>query len=84
MKTKIVRIGNSQGIRIPKLILHQIGAENEVDLEVDNDRIIIKPANKIRNGWADAFRQMTIEGDDKLLDEETTSANTWDDEEWVW
>jgi len=85
MKTKIVRIGNSQGIRLPKLILNQIGAGSEVDLEVDNDRIIIKPTNKIRDGWADAFRQMALNSDDKLVDKETTYTScTWDEEEWVW
>ena len=69
MRTKIVEIGNSQGIRLPKLILQQIGAENEVDLEVNNNRIILEPIDNLRRGWAEAFRKMAKNGDDQLLNE---------------
>ena len=44
MKTSIVKIGNSQGIRIPKTLLSQTSLSGEVELEVRKDTIIIKPA----------------------------------------
>lgn len=49
MKTKIVKIGNSRGIRIPKSIIHESGLKSEVELEVGNSQIIIKPisANRV-------------------------------------
>ncbi len=85
MKTKIIKIGNSRGIRLPKVILHQIGIENEVDLEVDRDRIILKPVRRHRSGWRDAFKQMTAQSDDRLLDgDDTISQNSWDNDEWIW
>ena len=85
MKTKIIKIGSSQGIRLPKLLLNQIGAEKEVHLNIEGDRIIIKPIKEKRQGWAEAFHEMAGRGDDKLLDVDTIqSTNTWDEEEWVW
>jgi antitoxin MazE len=83
MRTQIIRIGNSQGIRIPKTILEQVGFRKEVELEVENDQIIIKRAKTIREGWKEAFQKMTRRGDDKLLNEDVIS-NKWDEEEWQW
>ena len=45
MKTRLIKIGNSQGIRIPKLLLEQVGLANEVELEVQQDQIVIRPPN---------------------------------------
>ena len=55
MKTKVIKIGNSRGIRLPKVILQQVGINDEVNLEVDRDRIILKPIRHRRNGWQEAF-----------------------------
>ena len=43
MRAKLVKIGNSQGIRIPKPLLEQTGIMGDVELEVDNYQIIIRP-----------------------------------------
>ncbi|MGH7557546.1 MAG: AbrB/MazE/SpoVT family DNA-binding domain-containing protein [Gemmatimonadota bacterium] len=83
MKTRIVRIGNSQGIRIPKPLLEASGLGEEVDLEVHDHRIVISAATRPRETWEAAFMSMTEEGDDFLLDSET-SGTTWDEEEWEW
>jgi antitoxin MazE len=82
MKTRIVQIGNSQGVRIPKPLLEQTGLRGEVELGVQNGAIVISSAKKPREGWAEAFREMAKRGDDKLLDPEF--ANAWDEEEWEW
>ena len=85
MKTKIIKIGNSRGIRLPKVILHQIGINDEVDLEVDRDRIILKPIRRRRSGWREAFRKMALKSDDRLLDgDEIISQSSWDKDEWTW
>ena len=83
MRAQIIRIGNSQGIRIPKTILEQVGFRTEVELEVENDQIVIKRAKTIREGWKEAFQKMAMRGDDKLLNEDVIS-NKWDEEEWQW
>lgn len=84
MKARIVRIGNSQGIRIPKPLLDQSGLRDEVELEVEPGRIIIRAAARPRAGWDAAFRSMAEHGDDALLDPEIGRATAWDEEEWEW
>lgn len=85
MKTNIIQIGNSRGIRIPKVVLAQTKIEDEVELVVQFEQIIIRPARRPREGWAKAFRAMAERGDDQLLDEENLSNQSrWDEEEWEW
>ena len=68
MKASIVPIGNSRGIRIPKTVLEQCHIEKEVILEVEDDNIIIKPLKKeVRGNWAQSFKRMKENKDDKLL-----------------
>ena len=84
MKTRIIRIGNSQGIRIPKLYLQQTGLNEEVELDVQDKEIIIRSVGHPRQGWAEAFQTMAEQGDDRLLDKELSSQSGWDEAEWRW
>ena len=51
MKTNIVRIGNSKGMRLPKPILDQSGLEGAVEIEVEGHRLVIRTAHAARGGW---------------------------------
>jgi antitoxin MazE len=84
VKTRIIKIGNSQGIRIPKSLLEQTNLGEEVELELRPDQIIIRPANHTRHNWEDAFRAMAELGDDALLDSSAITPTAWEDEEWEW
>jgi antitoxin MazE len=84
MKTHIVKIGNSQGIRIPKPILEQCGFGREVELEVHDQELVIRPIHQPRQKWEEAFQAMAAYGDDTLLDGEIGSQTTWDEDEWEW
>ena len=84
MKARIVRIGNSQGIRIPKPLLEQSGLGDQVELEVQPGQIIIRRARRPREGWTQAFEAMAAEGDDELLDVQGAGGSEWDREEWEW
>jgi len=84
MKASIVRIGNSQGIRIPKVVLEQTQLKGEVELEVRDQQILIRAATKPRHDWGRKFRVMAEKGDDKLLDSEAIGQTSWDKEEWRW
>lgn len=84
MKTRIIRIGNSQGIRIPKPLLEQSGLGEEVELEVQPNQIIIRSASRPRRGWAEAFQAMAAQGDDVLLDPDVLGESAWEAEEWEW
>jgi antitoxin MazE len=82
MRARIVKIGNSQGIRIPKIILEQARLKGEVELKVQDHEIVITTSQKPRAGWEELFREMAKRGDDQLLD--VPSLTQWDEEEWEW
>lgn len=84
LRTRIIRIGNSQGIRIPKTLLDLARLSRDVELEVGAEQIVIRPARSVRHNWDDQFRLMAAHGDDVLLDDLPHSLTTWDDEEWEW
>ena len=84
MRASIVRIGNSQGIRIPKVVLEQTRLHGVVDLEVKDEKIIISSVNKPRQDWDRQFKLMAERGDDKLIDSEVVSLTSFDEEEWEW
>ena len=82
LKTRLVRIGNSRGVRIPKPLLEQSGIRGPVELEARDGQIVIHAARSPREGWDEAFAAMAEAGDDALLAPETPT--DWDDAEWVW
>jgi antitoxin MazE len=84
MRARIVRIGNSQGIRIPKPVLEQTRLRDEVEIKVKDDQIVLSPISEPRAGWAEAFREMAHHRDDEILDAPLRSLTSWDVEEWDW
>jgi len=84
VKTRIVKIGNSQGIRIPKLLLNQAELGEEVELEVQDGQIVVRPARTPRHGWDERFAKMAERGDDRLLNSESVRLANWDTDEWKW
>jgi antitoxin MazE len=82
MKARLVRIGNSRGVRLPKPVIEEAGLSDEVELRVRNGAVVITGASHPRSGWAEAARQMGARGDDRLLDAPTPTR--FDDEAWRW
>jgi antitoxin MazE len=84
MLTKIVPIGNSRGIRIPKAMLEHCGFGDEVELQAKKGALVLRPVKSVRVGWADAFAHMATSGDDHLVHEDAPTATRFDAEEWQW
>ncbi len=82
MKTQIIKIGNSKGIRIPKPLLEQSNLDGEVELEVCDEGLLIKSSSKPRHNWAKAFREMSENGGDEMIIED--SSNKFEKENWRW
>ena len=80
--TRIVRIGNSRGIRVPKLLLDQADLPDDVELRAEPGRIVVSAAKRPREGWAEAARTMRERSDDALLDAGT--ATRFDRTDWKW
>ena len=84
VKARVVKMGNSKGVRIPKTILDQLGLGEEVELSVCEDQLVIRPSKSPRAEWEQQFRLMAERGDDRLLDEKAVSTTRWDVDEWHW
>jgi antitoxin MazE len=82
MKTHLVRIGNSRGVRLPKPLIEQAGLNDEVELRVRDGAIVIARAAVPRSGWAEAASRMRQHDEDKMLDSPTPTR--FDEEEWRW
>ena len=81
-KTRIVKIGNSRGIRVPKVLLDQAQLPDEVELHAEPGRLVVQATRRPRTGWAKAARAMRERAHDALLDEPTPTR--FDREEWEW
>jgi antitoxin MazE len=81
-KTRIVRIGNSRGIRVPKSLLEQAQLPEEVELQAEHGRLVVRAAQGPRSGWAAAAQAMHAESDDELLDAPTRTR--FDVKDWRW
>ncbi len=68
MLVSVIPIGNSRGIRIPKSILQQLNIEENLELEIHDKGILLKPViKKPRENWEKAFKDMHNNGDDKII-----------------
>ena len=82
MRARLVKIGNSRGIRLPKPIIEQARLTDEVEMEVRDGTLIITSSQGIRSGWAEAARELRERDQDGLLDEPV--ATRFDEKNWKW
>ena len=64
---RIIPIGNSRGVRIPKPLLEQTGLRGEVEITAEDGSLVIRPVKKPRDGWASAFQEMARRGQSVLV-----------------
>lgn len=82
LKTQIIPIGNSRGVRIPKVWLEQLDLGPDVEMALQADQIVIRPARRARAGWREQFRALAGSGAEPRLEAPTPTA--WDETEWEW
>lgn len=82
MKARLVRIGNSRGVRLPKPLIQQAGLTEDVELHVSEGQIVISRASRPREDWPEAARKLAMREEDQLLD--ATIATSFDRDEWTW
>lgn len=82
MKAQIIQIGNSQGIRIPKMLLEESKITGEIELEAHPDGILIRNIQKPRANWDAAFKAMAENDDDETL--EAGPLTRFETKEWQW
>jgi antitoxin MazE len=82
MRVELIRIGNSRGIRIPKPLIEQCGFGDAVEVRVENDRLVIAPERRPRQGWKEAFSAAGAPADESSPFEDLP--NKFDSDEWTW
>ena len=82
MKTKLVRIGNSRGVRLPKPLIEEAGLRDDLVLKVEGNSIIIAPVSAVRSDWAEAAKLLSERQGDRLLDPPT--GTRFDERDWNW
>lgn len=82
MRARLVRIGNSRGIRLPKPLIEEAGLTDEVEVRVQEGTIIIVPSAVPRSGWVEAAKQLRERDEDRLLNPPTPT--DFDEQEWEW
>jgi antitoxin MazE len=82
MKTRLVRIGNSRGLRLPKPLIEEAGLQDEVEVVLRDGALVITRADHPRAGWEEAV-QLLLERREDYVSEES-AATRFDDEEWEW
>jgi antitoxin MazE len=82
MRARVVRIGNSRGVRLPKFVIEEAGLGEEVELRVRDGAVVIMSTARPRAGWDEAAKQMRQYDEDRLLAEPTPTH--FDEEDWKW
>ncbi len=82
MKAQIIQIGNSQGIRIPKMMLEETRLSGEVELVVHTDGLLIRSAKRPRGTWETQFKAIADHDDDHPL--QPGPDGKFDSKEWKW
>ena len=80
MHAKIIAIGTSKGVRIPKYLIDKYGFKDEIDLEDTGSGILLK-IKKARAGWKEAFARASVTQADALIE---MPSSDWDKDEWMW
>lgn len=83
MDARIVMVGNSRGVRIPKPLIEEAGLGEQVSLRVVEGGLLIEPRTEPRQGWAEAAR-LGREGGEGALEEEVWGPTRFDSAEWEW
>lgn len=81
---KLVAIGNSRGVRLPKAMIEQAGLGDDIELEVVDGTIVIRRKRKPREGWAEAARRMAERGEQPLPETRDMTETEWMRDHWRW
>ncbi len=82
MRTRLIRIGNSRGIRIPKALVEAAGLDAPLRMRVVDAGLLLERVEHPRAGWAEAARELESRGEGGLLDDPVPTV--FDESEWEW
>ncbi len=80
MKIPIIKIGNSKGLRLSKVILEKYEIKDNAELILEEEQIVIRPIKEVRKNWDTAFSEMAKKSDDTLMIDDVFDDESF--EEW--
>ncbi len=84
MKARLVNIGNSRGVRIPKPLIEEAGLPEDVELHVRDGMIVISAARVTRAGWAEAARRLSDANQSESETHLPSVPTKFEESEWQW
>jgi len=84
MKTKLIKIGNSRGIRISKTMVEQCKLNGDLNIEIRENEIVISSEENNRLGWEEAFKKAVSLKENSMVDDDGMNLSEWDEKEWKW
>jgi antitoxin MazE len=88
LKGKLVRIGNSRGVRLPKTVIELAGLTSDVEIAVRDNQVVISSATRKnpRAGWEEQIKKELAEQGDDIDEFRDWQAfpNDFDEKEWTW
>ncbi|MEM8894763.1 MAG: AbrB/MazE/SpoVT family DNA-binding domain-containing protein [Bacteroidota bacterium] len=85
MTARLIQIGNSKGIRLPKNMIEKYRLVDELEIIESEEGIVIKPATKVRDGWDEAFNSAKVSsGSDDDFSDFVSMIDDFDASEWTW
>ena len=83
--TTLIRIGNSQGVRIPKAIIEQAQLnDKELEFKIIDDGLLIQPLKKPRQGWKKQFKKAQLVNSSDEIDKKWLDTPLVENEDWEW
>jgi len=83
--TTLIKIGNSQGVRIPKAIIEQAQlSDKKLEFKITDDGLLIQPVKKPRQGWEEQFDKASKLKESDYSNQEWLDAPLADTEAWEW
>ena len=81
----LIKIGNSQGVRIPKAIIEQAQlTDKKLEFKLVDDGLLIQPVKKPRQDWKKQFDKANQLSEPDNSNQEWLDAPLVDIEEWEW
>jgi len=84
MKTSLIQIGNSKGIRIPNSLIEQYQLSGEIELIPSKSGLLITSSSRPRSNWKGIFKNSTTGQKDSDSSAWRSVLNKFDSEEWSW
>ena len=76
MRARLIRIGNSRGVRLPKAVIEEARLGEELELKVEGGAVVIRGAAG-RAGWSADAQACRAAADDELTDWASADADGW-------